>query len=47
MCREDIIPLGWGEEFDKEDRIVTTTHPQGPQVIRVNIWYDSNKEAKK
>ena len=42
----DIVPSGWGGEFDEEDGIIRIVQPPNLQVIRIDIWYDSDKEAK-
>lgn len=35
--REDIVPSGWGDEFDEEDGIVRVAQPQGPRRLWVLI----------
>ena len=44
---KDIVPLGWGEEFDKEDdEAIRIVQPLNLQVMGIDIWYDFDEEAK-
>ena len=45
ILSEDIVPSGWGEEFDEENRMIRIVQPLNPRVMRIYMWYDSNKEA--
>ena len=44
LKEENIIPSGGGDEFSKEDEVITVPLPDVPCVMRINIWYDSDKE---
>ena len=44
LKEEDIVPSRWGDEFDKEDEIITVPLLDAPCVIGINIWYDSDEE---
>ena len=43
---EDIVPLGWGEEFDKKDGLTRIVQSPNLQVMRIDILYDSDEKAK-
>ena len=38
------MPSGWGDEFDKEDKIITVPLLDAPCVMGINIWYDYDEE---
>ena len=40
------MPSGWGEEFDEEDGIIRIFQPPNLQFMGVDIWYNSDEEAK-
>ena len=42
--KEVIVPSRWGDEFDKEEEIITVPLSNVLSTIGINIWYDSDKE---
>ena len=42
---ENIVPSGWGEEFNKEDGTISNVQHQHPRVMEIDIWYDSDEEV--
>ena len=44
LKKGDIMPSRRGNEFDKEDEIITVLLLDWPRVMGINIWYDSDEE---
>ena len=44
LKEKNIIPSGWGDEFTKEDEVITIPLSNTPCVMGINIWYDSDEE---
>ena len=47
ILSKDIMPIGQGEEFNEEDRIIKIVQLLNPRVMGIDVWYDSDDEARK